>query len=81
MPAALSSELAEQLSVGDWEAIWTRVLERHVDQAGRIDFAGLKSDHADLDRVIAFIAARRSRFLIGAISLPRRSARLLYQRL
>lgn len=56
MPAALSSEV-EQLSVGDWEAIWTRVLERHVDQVGRIDFAGLKSDHADLDRVVAFIAA------------------------
>ncbi len=52
--AALSSD---QLSIEEWEAIWTRVLERHVDEAGRIDFTGLKGDGEDLERVVAFIAA------------------------
>ena len=45
------------LSVRDWGAAWTRVLERHVDESGRIDFAGVAADRADLDRVVAFIAA------------------------
>ena len=52
--AALSSD---QPTIAEWEAIWTRVLERHLDEAGRIDFAGLKGDRTDLDRVVAFIAA------------------------
>ena len=52
--AALSSD---QLTIAEWEAIWTRVLERHVDEAGRIDFAGLKGDRSDLDHVVAFITA------------------------
>ena len=30
---------------------------RRVDDAGRIDFAALAQDHADLDRVVAFVAA------------------------
>ncbi len=47
----------EAMDVGTWEALWTRVLARHVDDAGRIDFAGLEQDHRDLDRVVAFIAA------------------------
>ena len=52
--AALSSD---QLTIAEWEAIWTRVLERHLDEAGRIDFAGLKGDRTDLDHVVAFVAA------------------------
>jgi Protein of unknown function, DUF547 len=56
-PATPTPEGVDQLGIGEWEAIWTRVLERHVDQAGRIDFAGLRADHADLDRVVGFIAA------------------------
>jgi hypothetical protein len=41
----------------DWEAVWTRVLGRYVDDRGRIDFAGLEADRSDLDRVVAFVAA------------------------
>jgi hypothetical protein len=48
---------AEPMDVRDWEALWTSVLTRHVDEVGRIDFTGLQQDHADLDRVVAFIAA------------------------
>jgi hypothetical protein len=44
------------MSNADWLAAWNRVLDRHVDDAGRIDFRALLSDHGDLDRVIAFIA-------------------------
>ncbi len=45
------------LSVGEWEALWTKVLTRHVDDAGRVDFSALRGDHADLDRVVAFVVA------------------------
>jgi len=44
-------------SIGEWEGTWTKVLTRHVDDAGRIDFDSLRRNHADLDRVVAFIAA------------------------
>lgn len=44
------------LTIPAWEALWTKVLESHVDEAGHIDFAGLARDHRDLDRVVAFIA-------------------------
>src|SRR5215813_7615381 len=45
------------LSVGEWEVLWTNVLIRHVDDSGRIEFGALSRNHADLDRVVAFIAA------------------------
>jgi len=48
---------AASLSIGEWEALWTKVLARHVDESGRIDFDALSHDHTDLDRVVAFIAA------------------------
>lgn len=44
-------------SIGEWEAAWTKVLTRHVDDLGRIDFDSLRQNHADLDRVVAFVAA------------------------
>src|SRR5262245_7527680 len=44
-------------SIGEWEAAWTNVLSRHVDDSGRIDFDSLRQNHTDLDRVVAFIAA------------------------
>src|SRR5687767_12723452 len=44
-------------NVRDWEALWTKVLVRHVDEEGRIDFAALARGRGDLDRVVAFIAA------------------------
>lgn len=47
----------EAMDVRAWQALWTSVLALHVDDAGRIDFAGLQQDHRDLDRVVAFIAA------------------------
>src|SRR5262245_63597107 len=47
----------EAWGIGEWEAAWTKVLTRHVDDAGRIDFDSLRQNHADLDRVVAFIAA------------------------
>jgi hypothetical protein len=47
----------EAWSIGEWEAAWTKVLTRYVDDAGRIDFDSLRQNHADLDRVVAFIAA------------------------
>ena len=44
-------------SVRDWEALWTKVLQKNVDESGRIHFEYLARDHVDLDRVVAFIAA------------------------
>ena len=48
---------SEAMSVREWEALWARVLSRHVDEQGRIDFAAVKRNHSDLDRVVAFVAA------------------------
>jgi hypothetical protein len=51
------AEGAANLSIGEWEALWTKVLIRNVDDSGRIDFDALTHNRADLDRVVAFIAA------------------------
>jgi len=37
-------------------AAWARVLQRFVDNQGRVDFAGLARDRADLDRYVAWVA-------------------------
>lgn len=42
--------------VSDWENLWTSVLAQNVDESGRIDFTSLVRDHAELERVVAFIA-------------------------
>lgn len=52
-------------SIGEWEAAWTKVLTRHVDDEGRIDFDSLRRNRADLDLVVAFVAA------VDPISQPR----------
>ncbi len=39
----------------DPQAAWARVLERFVDDAGRVDFAALARDRTDLDRFVAWI--------------------------
>jgi hypothetical protein len=39
------------------EAAWARVLERHVDERGRVDFAALERDRADLDRFVSWVYA------------------------
>ena len=38
------------------QAAWARVLLRFVDEQGRVDFAGLSRDRADLDRYVAWVA-------------------------
>jgi len=55
-PAPASDTATAALSIGDWEAAWTKVLTRSVDDAGRVDFDSLRRDHVDLDRVVAFVA-------------------------
>lgn len=34
---------------------WARVLEKHVDDQGRVNFAGVARDRADLDRFVAYV--------------------------
>jgi hypothetical protein len=48
---------ATNLSTGEWEALWAKVLIPHVDDSGRIDFDALSHNHVDLDHVVAFIGA------------------------
>lgn len=36
-------------------AAWERVLSRHVDDRGRIDFGGLAKDRTDLDTFVAYV--------------------------
>ena len=66
----------EAMTIRQWENLWSEVLRRHVDPAGRIDFSALAKNHADLDRVVGFVAtvdpaAQPERF-------PDRSSRLAY---
>jgi hypothetical protein len=56
-PAPALDAATKALSIAQWETLWTKVLIRHVDESGRIDFDALSMNHADLDRVVAFIAA------------------------
>lgn len=56
-PAPALDAATAAMSIGDWEAAWTKVLTRTVDDAGRIDFDSLRQDRVDLDRVVAFVAA------------------------
>ncbi|MEP6993278.1 MAG: DUF547 domain-containing protein [Acidobacteriota bacterium] len=39
------------------ESAWARVLSRHVDELGRIDFAGVAKDPADLETYVAYLGA------------------------
>ena len=56
-PVPARDAATTNLSVGEWELLWTNVLIRHVEDSGRIDFDVLSRNHEDLDRVVAFIAA------------------------
>jgi hypothetical protein len=56
-PVPARDAATANLSIGEWEALWTKVLIRHVDESGRIDFEALNHNHLDLDQVVAFIAA------------------------
>jgi hypothetical protein len=51
------AKTAAMMSNREWTEIWTSVLNKHVNDLGRIDFNGLRSNRTDLDRVVAFIAA------------------------
>jgi hypothetical protein len=55
--AAAPSSGAEALTIPGWEALWTSVLARCVDNEAHIDFAALRQEHSDLDRVVAFVSA------------------------
>ena len=46
----------------DADAAWVRVLERHVDAAGRVDFAGVAKEPADLEAYVAALAIREDLF-------------------
>src|SRR5713226_875185 len=45
-PAPALDAATKALNIGEWEALWTRVLTRHVDESGRIDFDALSQNHA-----------------------------------
>ncbi|MEM6673516.1 MAG: DUF547 domain-containing protein [Planctomycetota bacterium] len=53
----------------DPEAAWASHLDRHVDEGGRIDFAGMETERADLDRFVAWIAEPRADDREGAAEL------------
>lgn len=63
-------------SVRDWETLWTNVLAKNVNETGQIDFASLGRNHADLDRVVAFIATNDP--VSQPAKFPGREARLAY---
>ena len=47
---------------------WARVLEKFVDEQGRVDFAAVARDHADLDRFVSYV------YDIGPNNQPRQFA-------
>ena len=73
---AAGAPAGESLTMPEWEAIWSGVLARYVDDAGRVDFSALAQDHRDLDRVVAFVST------VDPVSQPERfpdrAARLAY---
>jgi hypothetical protein len=58
------------------EQAWARVLSRHVDAKGRIDFAGIAADRGDLDAYVAWVA--RVSPVSDPSMFPTREARLAY---
>ena len=52
VPTPPSSSMAS--TAPPYEA-WARVLEKFVDTEGRVNFVALANDHADLDRMVAYI--------------------------
>lgn len=44
------------LAGADPQAAWARVLAKHVDDEGRIDFEALRNDSGDLDTMVAYVA-------------------------
>jgi hypothetical protein len=58
------------------EAAWARVLSERVDDQGRIDFAGLAKDRAELDTYVAWVSAVSPASSPGSFGTP--EARLAY---
>ena len=63
-------------TIAEWEAVWSKVLSENVDDAGRIDFASLRRNHRDLDRVVAFVASIDP--VSQPFTFPDRASRLAY---
>jgi hypothetical protein len=60
----------------DAESTWARVLSRHVDERGRIDFAALAKDPGDLQAFVAWVGAVSPRS--DPSSFPTRASVLTY---
>ena len=54
VPRPGSNAAAESAGPPPYEA-WSRVLTKFVDARGRVDFAGVAKDRADLDRFVAYV--------------------------
>ena len=54
LAAAVGTARAEDFD----HSAWDRVVKKYVTETGRVDYAALKADRADLDRYVAQIAAR-----------------------
>lgn len=55
VPPPGSGPVAPSAGTTEPRESWARVLQRYVDGEGRVDFAGLSRDRADLDRYVAWI--------------------------
>ncbi|MCA1582466.1 MAG: DUF547 domain-containing protein [Acidobacteria bacterium] len=53
--AAPAGAAAPATTTADADKTWARVLSKYVDDSGRIDFAGVAKDRADLDAYVAWI--------------------------
>jgi hypothetical protein len=72
LPAPKSAARPPEASRG----AWARVLARHVDTRGRIDFAGVAKDPSDLDIFVAYVAAVSPRS--APASFPTEASALAY---
>ncbi len=73
---AQAPDAPAKMSVAEWEAAWTNVLQSRVDEKGRVDFNGLKADHTALDKIVAFIAANDPKATPDRF--PTKEARIAY---
>ena len=53
-PSLTTFATTGQASAPPYDA-WGRVLEKYVDNEGRIDFSGVANDRSDLDRFVAYV--------------------------
>ena len=72
LPAAAQSSSSGPFDYSPWD----RVLKRFVTDTGRVDYAALKADPADLDRFVEQIAARSP--ITDPQAFPTRDSQLAY---